>query len=183
MVQRAKYHLVSRYRLSSRPDVVWETLFAVLEWPKWWRWSKKMDQVAKATGAHGVGASYRQKIGSPLLYSFTYTATIDTVVPDQLLETTLTGDLEGRSRFDLTEAEDGGTAVTVTQLYETPKWWMNLMAPMSRPALVWNHDKLMSAFGRGLAERTGGRVIDMSHAVLGPKDPGFFQMPEHDVVK
>ena len=177
-MQRAKYHMVSRYRLSSRPDVVWETLSAIGVWPAWWRWSRKMDQVAEATGAHGVGASYRNKVGSPLLYGFTYTGTIDAAVPGQLIEVAMTGDLEGKGRFDLAEEGDGGTSVTFTQLVETPKWWMNLMAPLGRPAFAWNHDKIMSAFGRGLAERTGGQLIEMSHAVLGPKDPGFFQMPE-----
>ena len=171
-----RYHLVSEFVITSQREAVWEALLAIREWPSWWRWSKRMDVVREAP-APGVGAIYRNHIRTPLLYGFTYSGEIVNADPPRLLELVSSGDLVGRARFDLSEGEDGATAITFTWLAETPKWWMNLMAPMSRPAFVWNHDHLMTDFGKGLARTSGGRLRSVRNRVLRPADAGFFQMP------
>lgn len=177
----ARYHLVDKYRLSSNREAVWDALQAVPRWPSWWRWLKSVDVIKQPASEDGVGGTYRNRIDSPLRYGFTYqTKIVDTSRPDTI-SLRSTGDLEGRGRFDLADDPSGGTDLTFTWLVHTPKWWMNLMAPVGRPAFVWNHDRLMTDFGRGLAATTGGEVLDASHAVLRTTDPDFFQFPARDV--
>ncbi len=36
---------------------------------------------------------------------------------------------------------------------------MNLVAPLLRPAFVWNHDVLMTEGGQALARRLGARLL------------------------
>jgi uncharacterized protein YndB with AHSA1/START domain len=175
-VRPTKYHLVSEFGLTSQRKAVWETLRAIRQWPSWWRWSKRVDVVRDASDA-GVGAIYRNHIRTPLLYGFTYSGEIVNVDPPRTLELVSSGDLVGRARFDLSDGKAGGTHVLMTWLAETPKWWMNLMAPMSRPAFVWNHDHLMTDFGKGLAKASGGRLTEVRNRVLRSTDAGFFQMP------
>ena len=54
----------------------------------------------------------------------------------------------GRWRF----FEQGGvTAVVYEWNVETTARWMNVLAPLGRPAFEWNHDRVMQAGGEGLA--------------------------------
>ena len=55
--------------------------------------------------------------------------------------------------------DDGATAVVFEWRVRTTRWWMNLLAPLARPAFRWNHDRLMRAGGRGLAGRLGVELL------------------------
>ena len=56
--------------------------------------------------------------------------------------------------------EDGGaTAVLFEWRVHTTRWWMNAFAPIARPVFRWNHDRLMRAGGRGLAQRLGVELL------------------------
>jgi hypothetical protein len=68
--------------------------------------------------------------------------------------------------------------VSFAWLVETPKWWMNLFAPIARPAFTWNHDKLMTDFGRGLAKASGGVLTSVGNTARKPGAPGFYEMPD-----
>jgi hypothetical protein len=74
-----------------------------------------------------------------------------------LLEGEATGGLVGTGRWRLFEADADRplTAVTYEWNVRTPKAWMNLLAPIAAPVFRWNHDRIMAAGGRGLAQRLG----------------------------
>jgi len=173
----ARYHLTSEFRFTSPREAVWNRLLNLPEWPSWWRWSKRMDEVQPPSGDQRLGGAYRHRVGSPLGYGFSYTGTVARVDPLRLLELASTGDLEGTARFVLTDAVEGGTELSFVWLAHTPRWWMNIMAPIARPMFTWNHDKLMTDFGRGLAAATGGRLVTVSNAAVKPGSVGFFRMP------
>ncbi len=48
----------------------------------------------------------------------------------------------GTGRWKLTSA-DGGTLVRYDWDIRTTRRWMNLLAPVARPAFSWNHAELM----------------------------------------
>jgi hypothetical protein len=54
---------------------------------------------------------------------------------------------------------------------------MNLLAIVGRPAFGWNHDRLMTDFGRGLAKRAGAQLLDLRNETVRPGVPGFHEMP------
>ena len=53
-------------------------------------------------------------------------------------------------------------------------------APIARPAFTWNHDKLMTDFGRGLAKASRGVPKSVANTALKPGAPGFYEMPALD---
>jgi hypothetical protein len=74
------------------------------------------------------------------------------IEPPTTLEAVATGELEGVGRWTLTPA-DGGTLVRYDWDVRTTRWWMNLAAPVARPAFTWNHDALMREAAESLARR------------------------------
>ncbi len=177
----ARYHFLSEYVLTSDREAVWATLSAVEQWPAWWRWLKSLDVVREAGSDDGAGARYLLHTTSPTGYGFSYTTEVAEVDRPRRIDVLSSGDIVGRGRFLLTDAPSGGTEVSYVWLVETPKWWMNLLAPIARRGFTWNHDKLMTDFGRGLAKASGGELTMVHNATLKPAAPGFYEMPALEV--
>jgi len=177
----ARYHFLSDFTLTSSRDAVWSTLIAVEEWPSWWRWLKRIEVVQEATSENGVGAVNRLHIGSPTGYGFRFEGEITDVDRLCRIDMILSGEIVGRVRYLLSDDPSGGTNVSYAQLVETPKWWMNLLAPIARPGFNWNHDKLMTDFGRGLAMTSGGELAKARNWTLKPAAPSFYEMPALEV--
>jgi hypothetical protein len=173
----ARYHFLSEFTMTSSRDAIWPALTASEDWPSWWRWLKRIDVVRAATSADGVGAVYRNHISSPTGYAFTFESEIAEVDRLSRVDLILTGEIDGRVRYLLSDGPSGGTHISYAQLVETPKWWMNLLAPIARPGFTWNHDKLMTDFGRGLAKASGGELVTVRNWTLKPGSSGFYEMP------
>ena len=173
----ARYHFLSEFTLTSSREAVWAALVAAEAWPSWWRWLKRLEVVRAATSENGVGAVYRNHIGSPTGYSFTFRVEIADTDRLRRIDMALTGEIDGRIRYLLSEGPSGGTHISYAQLVETPKWWMNLLAPIARPGFTWNHDKLMTDFAKGLAQATGGELVTVRNWTLRPGAAGFYEMP------
>jgi uncharacterized protein YndB with AHSA1/START domain len=173
----ARYHFRSEFTLTSSRDAVWTTLIAAEEWPSWWRWLKRIESIREATSEAGVGAVNRLHIGSPTGYGFKFEGEITDVDRLRRIDMNLSGEIVGRVRYLLSDDPSGGTRVSYAQLVETPKWWMNLLAPIARPGFNWNHDKLMTDFGRGLAKASGGELVSSRNWTLKPGAAGFYEMP------
>jgi uncharacterized protein YndB with AHSA1/START domain len=173
----ARYHFLSDFTMTSSREAVWSALSATEEWPSWWRWLKRIDVVRAATSDTGIGAVYRNHIGSPTGYAFRFQGEIVDVDPSRRIDLLLSGEIVGRVRYIVSDEPSGGTHVSYAQLVETPKWWMNLLAPIARPGFNWNHDKLMTDFGRGLATASGGELVTVRNWTLKPGSAGFYEMP------
>lgn len=176
----ARYHFLSSYAMTSDREAVWTALSEVREWPSWWRWLRRIDVVREATSEDGVGSIYRNHVRAPTGYGFVYTTEIAEVDRPRRIDVISSGDIVGRGRFLVSDGPSGGTDVSFAWLVETPKWWMNLLAPIARPAFTWNHDYLMTDFGRGLARASGGELTSVANKALGTREAGFFQMPAAD---
>ena len=75
-----------------------------------------------------------------------------------LLEGNATGELAGVGRWRFFE-ENGVTAVVYEWNVSTTKWWMNVLAPVARPAFQSNHDYVMRNGGEGIAKLLGARLL------------------------
>jgi hypothetical protein len=60
------------------------------------------------------------------------------------------GELTGEGRWRLFRGSEG-TLVRYEWDVSTTGVWMNLLAPLARPAFAWNHDVVMRSGGMGLA--------------------------------
>lgn len=171
----SRYHFLTEMELTSSPDAVESALSDYTTWPNWWRWAQKVESL-DASKPGEIGAKYRYRVTTPFRYGFTYVTEVLEASPGHILVES-TGDLEGNGLFRFSPTEDGGTALSFTWLVRTPKWWMNLVSPVARPAFVWNHDHLMTNFAEGLARVTGGKLSAVEHTAFPPSDPAFFTLP------
>ena len=87
---------------------------------------------------------------SLLPYRVEFEVTTKRVERPHLMEGHAVGELTGTGRWRLFE-RDGVTAVLYEWNVSTTKAWMNLLAPVARPAFEWNHDWVMARGGEGIA--------------------------------
>ncbi len=173
----ARYHFLSAYRMVGDQERVWDVIQDVPAWPAWWSWVKRVD-VVREGGDDGVGARYRYTVRTPTGYGFVYETEAVEVERLRRIDITSSGEIVGRGRLAIEPRADGELHVWFAWLVETPKAWMTLLAPVARPVFTWNHDRMMDAFGAGLAREAGARLLSATNTALGPGAPGFWVMPE-----
>lgn len=149
----AEYHFVSTWQIQAPIEKVWEELYHIERWPDWWKYVVGVEELTPGA-ADGVGSTRRLLFRTRLPYTLGFDVRVTRVQPPSELEAESTGELEGTGRWTLTPA-DGGTLVRYYWDIRTTKRWMNLLAPVARPAFKWNHDELMREGGQSLARRLG----------------------------
>jgi hypothetical protein len=149
----AEYHFVSTWRIQAPIERVWEEIFHTERWPSWWKYVAGVDELAPGA-AGGVGKRLHLVFRTRLPYSLGFDVRVTRVQPPSVLEAEATGELEGTGRWTLT-SEDGWTLVRYNWDIRTTRRWMNLLAPVARPAFTWNHDEMMRDGGESLARRLG----------------------------
>jgi uncharacterized protein YndB with AHSA1/START domain len=149
----ADYHFVSTWRIPAPIEQVWQEILHAERWPTWWKYVVRVDTLELGT-EDGVGKRLRLLFRTRLPYTLGFDIRLTEVQPPSMLASEATGELEGTGRWLLTP-EDGGTLVRYNWDVRTTRWWMNLLAPIARPAFNWNHDQLMLEGGRSLARRLG----------------------------
>jgi uncharacterized protein YndB with AHSA1/START domain len=149
----AEYRFLTTWLLDSPREPVWEAIYEQERWPSWWRGVEEAEEL-KAGEPSGVGSVSRLVWKSLLPYRVEFEVTTKRVEPMHLLEGHAVGELEGVGRWRLYE-RDGVTAVLYEWNVATTKPWMNLMAPLLRPAFEWNHDWVMARGGEGIAKLLG----------------------------
>lgn len=154
----AEYAFLTTWLLDSPRQPVWEALHDQASWPSWWRGVEEAEELSRPPGGEDVGTVSRMVWKSLLPYRVEFKVTTTRVEPEQLLEGHAVGELEGVGRWRLYE-QDGVTAVLYEWNVSTTKPWMNLFAPLLRPAFEWNHDWVMARGGEGIARLLGCRLL------------------------
>ncbi|HWW66409.1 MAG TPA: SRPBCC family protein [Solirubrobacterales bacterium] len=153
----AEYRFLTTWLLDSPREPVWEAIYDQERWPQWWRGVEEAEEL-KPGAEDGVGTVSRLVWKSLLPYRVEFEVTTTRVEKHQLLEADAVGELEGVGRWRLYE-QDGATAVLYEWNVSTTKPWMNLMAPLLRPAFEWNHDWVMTRGGEGISRLLGCRLL------------------------
>jgi Polyketide cyclase / dehydrase and lipid transport len=153
----ADYHFVSRWQIQAPIERVWDEIYHAERWPSWWKYVDSVQELEPG-GSDGVGARFRLVFRTALPYALGFDVGLTSVRPPRTLVAEATGELEGTGRWTLTPAE-GGTLVRYDWDIRTTRWWMNLLAPLARPAFRWNHDQLMREGGESLARRLGADLL------------------------
>jgi uncharacterized protein YndB with AHSA1/START domain len=153
----AEYHFVSRWQIQAPIERVWDEIYHAERWPSWWEHVASVQELEPGA-ADRVGARFRLLFRTRLRYALGFEVRLTSVQPPRKLEAEAVGELEGTGRWTLTPAE-GGTLVRYDWDIRTTRWWMNLLAPVARPAFQWNHDQLMREGGESLARRLGADLV------------------------
>jgi uncharacterized protein YndB with AHSA1/START domain len=172
----ARYHFVTEFEVSADRETVWEALRDPTDWPSWWRWLKRVETLAVG-GPDGLGDRYRYSFGTALPYTLSFDMVVTAVDRPRTLVGEASGELQGSGHWRLEEGAGGGTDVRYVWLVETTKRWMNLLAPIGRPAFSWNHDVLMKDFAKGVARITNSKLRSVRNTTVRPGSPSFFVTP------
>ncbi|PZS30177.1 MAG: polyketide cyclase [Pseudonocardiales bacterium] len=143
------YVFRSTWRIDADPDQVYAALADVASYPSWW------PQVHAATQLDEVSGELRCR--SMLPYDLVFVIRSD--VEDRehrILSATLDGDLTGTSQWQITSNGAGSVAVFDEDVV-VRKSLIRLAGVMARPALRYNHDRMMRAGERGLRQHLSRR--------------------------
>jgi Polyketide cyclase / dehydrase and lipid transport len=173
----ARYHFVTEFSVSADREVVWEALRDPTDWPSWWRWLKRVESLEEGRGPDGLGDRYRYAFGTALPYTLSFDMHITAVDRPRAIVGEASGELQGSGHWLLEAAAGGGTDVSYVWLVETTKRWMNVIAPIGRPAFSWNHDVLMRDFAKGVARITNSELQSVRNSTVRPGAPGFYVAP------
>jgi uncharacterized protein YndB with AHSA1/START domain len=153
------FSLITEWRIVAPIERVWETLSAVDEWPRWWRFVRAVHHVA-AGDANGVGARRRTVWASRLPYDLVFDMRTTVVERPTLLVATACGDLHGTGCWMLA-TDRALTRVRYTWRVHTVGGWIHRFAPLLAPIFCWNHNAVMAAGGAGLAREMGAAFTGM----------------------
>ena len=163
----AEYHFVTTWRLAAPIEQVWAAIVDYQSWPSWWASIASAKQIAPGD-RNGTGEIADITFRTRLPYRVRFMITTTKMQPPFQLDGRAAGELEGEGRWRLT-SENGGTTVQYYWDVRTTRWWMNLLAPVLRPAFEWNHDQVMAAGGRGLRRHLSGKTaLDRPAAAVQP---------------
>jgi uncharacterized protein YndB with AHSA1/START domain len=138
------YLFRSTWRIDADPDRVYATLADVATYPSWW------PQVHAATQVDDVSGELRCR--SLLPYDLTFVVRREVEDAERrILRATLDGDLAGTSQWEITPDGAGALAVFDEDVV-VRKALIRVVGPMARPALRYNHDRMMRAGERGLRQ-------------------------------
>jgi hypothetical protein len=147
----ANYSFVTTWHLHAPVEDVWEIIRDYRAWPTWWSAIERATQVAPGD-AEGHGEIVDLSFRTRLPYRVRFLITTTHVRAPYELDGRATGELEGMGRWRLSR-EGEGTLVRYFWQVRTTRWWMNLLAPIARPAFAWNHDQVMRSGLVGLQRR------------------------------
>jgi uncharacterized protein YndB with AHSA1/START domain len=153
----ADYSFLTTWLLEADRQRVWDAIYDSERWPEWWRGVEEAEKLAEGDEA-GVGQLGRYVWKAKLPYRVEFQITTTRVEAPHLLQGDATGELAGIGRWRLFES-DGVTAVVYEWNVHTTKAWMNLLAPLARPAFKSNHDYVMRNGGEGIAKLLGARLL------------------------
>jgi len=154
---RNRYALVSHWHLDASIERVWDAIYAVEAWPRWWKYVLAVVELEKGDD-RGVGAVRRYTWSSRLPYRLTFDMRSTQVQRPNLLAGEAIGELTGTGVWTLA-AHSGSTQVRYDWEVATTRAWMNALAPLLAPAYRWNHGQVMAAGARGLAQYLGVRLL------------------------
>jgi uncharacterized protein YndB with AHSA1/START domain len=125
------------FELDATPEELWSALSATDRYPEWWSWLRVMEggELREGTVAHCV-------VRAPLPYTLRFDVGVESVVPRELVDTQVSGDLDGPARLEIAPRVGGCTARLIWSLHLRDSV-LRPLAFFARPAMTWAHDRVI----------------------------------------
>jgi hypothetical protein len=137
-----RYRFRSTWRLDADPDRVYAALVDVPTYPDWWPQVRTTRQLDDGSG--------ELRCRSMLPYDLVFVARREIEDPiARVLRATLIGDLAGTSQWTIS-SEDDGTIAVFDEDVVVRKTLVRAAGRLARPALRFNHDRMMRSGEQGL---------------------------------
>jgi uncharacterized protein YndB with AHSA1/START domain len=131
-------------------DHVWALVSRPEEFPRWWTWLRRIESDGLVEGT-----TARCLIRAPVPFPLRLGVRIDRIVPEERIEVTVTGDLDGAAALELAE-HDGGTAARLVWELEAHQRLLRAAGLLTRPALQWGQDWVVATGVRQFRQRALG---------------------------
>lgn len=129
------YSFRDEWRVDAPPERVWQLIEQPESYPLWW----PIYLDARVIEDRGpVGSVARLSFRVLLPYTLTITTTSTRSQAPNLLEGTVSGELQGTWRWTLAPAGDG-TQVVFEETVSTNRWMLDLLAPIAHWLFAINH--------------------------------------------
>ena len=131
------------------PDVFWRTVSETDEFPLWWGWLRFFESEGLA-----AGSKTQFVVQGALPYKLHFEVLIERIVEQQLVDTVVSGDLDGPAALEITPVRNGCVARLQWNLVPQEPL-LRRLSRISHPLLSWSHDQVVamgvSQFRRRLA--------------------------------
>lgn len=116
------------------PAELWGALSRTDRFQEWWPWLRtfESDGLVEAGVAHCV-------VRAPVPYSLRFDVTVVEVVPQRLVDTRVSGGLEGPARLEVTAHPHGSEARLSWEL-ELREPLLRAASQVARPVMEWGHN-------------------------------------------
>ena len=151
-----QYNFETNWKFEADIEQIWG-LINKFNYGNWW---KGLDsrRIKKGTSKIGVGDRFISIFKTKLPYQLTFEAEVVNIESPTYLEIKVYGELEGHGVWRLSQQ---GPITHVQYIWQvnTNKKWMNALAPLLRPAFIWNHDQVMNEGAKGISNLLGVKLI------------------------
>lgn len=151
-----KYNFETNWKLEADIDNVWG-LISSFTYGDWWP-GVRADLVYESGDPNKIGDKYNYVFRTKLPYQLAFIAEVVRREAPHAMEIRAHGELEGRGVWELKQ-EGRITYIRYTWQVNTTKKWMDRLAPILRPVFVWNHDQVMDAGAKGLADALRVKLV------------------------
>ncbi|MFD2613910.1 hypothetical protein [Paenibacillus gansuensis] len=150
-----EYRFITEWEFETEIDEVWKLIRHVDGWDGWpGVISYRLGRPSKT----GVGDVYAAYFRTKLPYTLSFTTEVVCVREPHLLVMHVAGELEGRGICRLSQ-HGNITKVSYEWEVDAKKRWMRWLAPLLKPAFVWNHGQVMKEGARAVSRQLGARLL------------------------
>ena len=136
-----------RFQFDAAPPALWSALSSVDDYPHWWPWLRSFDARTLAPGQE-----WRCTVKPPLPYVVRFTIRFDEVHPEQQIDATVRGDIEGPAGLVIEPSGDG-SALALTSSLRPTNTILKAAAIVGRPLVRLGHDWVLDIGAGQFASR------------------------------
>ena len=153
-----QYNFETNWKFEADIEQIWG-LINKFNYGEWWK-GLDSTRLKKDTGKISVGDRFFSIFKTKLPYELSFESEVIHIKSPIYLEIKTFGELEGRGIWHL--SQDGSiTHVHYIWQVNTNKKWMNMLAPLLRPAFIWNHNQVMNEGAKGISNSLGVKLISL----------------------
>lgn len=152
----APFRYDRRFEFDLPPADLWAVLARTDDYEAWWPWMREVEPGSGSTAAGTAlvaGTVAMCAVRAPLPYTLHFDVTLDRVVTGERVDALVAGDLDGRAMLELTSNDRGGSWARLVWTLELRDRLLRPLASLTRPAMVWAHDRVIEAGLRDFQRR------------------------------
>ena len=146
----APFRLDRSFDFEVGPDRFWSVISRTADYRSWWSWLRHIDADELREGTVA-----RCLVRGPVPYDLRLVITVRRLVPTELLDTAVAGDLEGWARLELAPTA-GGCRVRLVWEVGPRARIVRATARAARPLVQWGQDWVVATGARQFARRALG---------------------------